>query len=64
VAVWRWAVRQETMREGCLRHSITVDAPGVVAFSSCHNKIHDTDVVKYVEFGQSRGTVLLCERTF
>jgi hypothetical protein len=30
---WRWTVRQETMREGCYRHSITVDAPGGVAFS-------------------------------
>jgi hypothetical protein len=31
---WRWTVRQETMREGCYRHCVSVDPPRGVAFSS------------------------------
>ena len=30
--VWRWAVRQETMKESWKRHSITVGGPGGLVF--------------------------------
>jgi hypothetical protein len=40
--LWRWDVRQETMRETWTCNSITVGAPGGGCFSTRHNKIHDT----------------------